>query len=97
MVILRSNLDKISPNFLLLFLNSLEFEVQVSNFMSGSAQPQLPIRVLNEIEIPLPPLAVQEQIVEKIEAERSLVESSKKLIDIYEQKTKDTIAKLWSE
>lgn len=97
MVVLRSNLDKIYPNFLLLFLNSLEFEAQVSNFMSGSAQPQLPIRVLNEIEIPLPPLTIQKQIVEKIEAERALVESTKKLIEIYEQKTKDTVAKLWSK
>lgn len=97
MVILRSNVDKISPNFLLLFLNSLEFEVQVLNFMSGSAQPQLPIRVLNEIEITLPPLEIQKQIVKKIEAERALVESTKKLIEIYEQKTKETIAKLWKE
>lgn len=97
MVILRSNLGKIFPKFLLLFLNSLEFEVQVSNFMSGSAQPQLPIRVLNEIEILLPPLETQKQIVEKIEAERTLVESAKKLIDIYESKTKATTAKLWEE
>ncbi len=97
MVILRGNIEKIYPNFLLLFLNSLEFEVQVSNFMSGSAQPQLPIRILNEIEIPLPSLEIQKQIVEKIEAERALVESSKKLIEIYEQKTKESISKLWSE
>ena len=40
---------------------------------------------------------VQKQIVEKIEAERALVESAKKLIDIYEQKVKDAIAKLWEE
>lgn len=29
--------------------------------------------------------------------ERTLVESAKKFIDIYEQKMKETIAKLWSE
>lgn len=52
--------------------------------------------VVNQ-EIPLPPLVTQKQIVEKIEAERVLVESAQKLIEIYEQKTKDTIAKLWSE
>lgn len=97
MVVLRSNSEKIYPNFLLLFLNSLEFEVQVSNFMSGSAQPQLPIRVLNEIEIPLPSLEIQKQIVEKIEAERALVESAKKLIEIYEQKIKDVVGRLWEE
>ncbi len=52
--------------------------------------------VINQ-EIPLPPLEIQKQIVEKIEAERALVESAKKLIDIYEEKTKETIAKLWEE
>lgn len=47
--------------------------------------------------VPIPPIAIQKQIVAKIEAERTLVESAKKLIEIYEQKTKATLAKLWSE
>jgi len=46
--------------------------------------------------IPLPPIVIQKQIVDKIEAERTLVESVKKLIEIYEQKTKEVIAKLWA-
>jgi restriction endonuclease S subunit len=97
MVLLRSNLEKLSPRFLLLFLNSLGFEAQVLNFMSGSAQPQLPIRVLSDIEFPLPSLEIQQQIVEKIETERALVDSTRKLIEIYEQKTKDVLSKLWAE
>lgn len=52
---------------------------------------------LAKIKIPLPPLAIQKQIVEKIEAERALVESAKKLIAIYDQKIKTTLAKLWEE
>jgi type I restriction enzyme M protein len=48
-------------------------------------------------EIPLPPIDVQKQIVERIEAERALVEGNKKLIEIYEQKTKDVLARLWEE
>jgi len=52
--------------------------------------------VINQ-EIPLPSLEIQKQIVEKIDAERALVESSKKLITIYEQKIKHRIAKVWGE
>ena len=52
--------------------------------------------VVNQ-EIALPPLEIQKQIVEKIESERILVESAQKLIDIYEQRTKDAITKLWKE
>jgi type I restriction enzyme M protein len=52
---------------------------------------------LDKFMIVLPTLKTQAQIVEKIEAERALVESAKKLLDIYDQKTKDAIAKLWEE
>ena len=42
-------------------------------------------------------LAKRMKIVEKIEAEHVLVEGNKKLVEIYEQKTKEVIAKIWSE
>ena len=51
----------------------------------------------SKLKIPLPPLETQQQIVSQIEAERALVESAKKLIEIYEQKIKEVIAKIWEE
>lgn len=95
MVLLRSNLTKVSPKFLLVFLNSMEFENQVSNFVSGSAQPQLPIRVLSEIKISLPPIEIQNLIVEQIEKERAAVESCKILIAMFEEKIKRKIGEVW--
>jgi len=35
--------------------------------------------------------------VNRIESEHILVEGNKKLIEIYEQKIKDALAKLWEE
>jgi restriction endonuclease S subunit len=52
---------------------------------------------LKAIEIPLPSIEVQKQIVERIESERVFIEGNKKLIEIYEQKTKEALAKLWEE
>lgn len=46
---------------------------------------------IGKIKIPLPPLEVQEKIV----AESALIESARKISEIYEQKIKDTISKLW--
>ena len=63
----------------------------------GGFDKNLNFKLLKNETPPLPPPAIQKQIVEKIEAERALVESSKRLIEIYEQKTKDATAKLWSE
>ena len=63
----------------------------------GGTIERLYNKLIEEKVISIPSLSIQKQIVEKIEAERALVESTKKLIDIYEQKTKTTIAKLWEE
>jgi len=65
--------------------------------MGKGAYPSINQNDVQNLEIPLPSLETQKKIVGKIEAERALVESAKKLIEIYEQKTKDTIAKLWEE
>jgi len=42
-------------------------------------------------------LSVQEQIVSQIEEEQKLVEANKKLIEIFENKTKAKIAGVWGE
>jgi len=94
MVILRSNRNKLFSDFLLKILNSELFKKQVDRFLSGSAQPQLPIRALSRIKIPLPPIKIQQQIVEKIEAERKIVDQNKKLIEIFEEKIKEVIEEI---
>jgi type I restriction enzyme M protein len=87
--------NKFVPEFLFQVLKDQK-EIMIS-FAGGGAQPNISQGVIRDLEIPLPSLSIQRQIVEKIEAERALVESAKKLIDIYEQKTKVVIAKLWEE
>lgn len=64
MVILRAKPDTILPRYLYFFLRSSLFKDQVNSLVSGSAQPQLPIRDLNFVEIPLPPYATQDRICE---------------------------------
>lgn len=95
MVILRNNIDKVLPSFLLLFLNSKIFEDQVANFMSGSAQPQLPIRVLNKIKLSLPSIPIQKQIVEEIESEKKTIDANRDLIKRFEKKIEEKIAEVW--
>ncbi|MDI9347507.1 MAG: N-6 DNA methylase [Methylacidiphilales bacterium] len=89
--------NKIEKDYLYYILSSDFVIEQFENAATGGVVRNLNSELVRKVEIPLPPLTIQKQIVEKIEAERTLVESSKKLIDIYEQKTKEAIAKLWSE
>jgi type I restriction enzyme M protein len=90
--------SNILNNYLFFALNQNEAKDKFYlNATGGIRQGNISNKQIELIEIPFPPLIIQKQIVEKIETERALVESAKKLIEIYEQKTKDVIAKLWSE
>ena len=97
MLIFRPEAGKLSASYLFHFFQSENFRAQMEAIISGSAQPQLPIRSLNEARVPLPPLAVQEQIVAEIEEEQKLIEANKRLIEIHEAKIKAKIAEVWGE
>jgi len=50
---------------------------------------------LKLIKIPIPPLPIQKEIVARIEEEQKLVDSNKKLIELFEKKVKDKISEIW--
>lgn len=83
------------PGYLLIILDSDLVSAMFDQQSAGSTQKFVSLGVLRGLVIPLPPLGIQKQIVEKIEEERKLVEGNKKLIEIYQSKIKDTISKVW--
>lgn len=95
MLIFRPEPNRLSGEFLFHFFQSENFRAQRDAIISGSAQPQLPIRSLNEARIPLPPLELQQQIVIEIEAEKALVDANRKLIDRFKKKIHSTIDRIW--
>ena len=64
MVIIRPNIKLIEAKFLLYFFRNFDF----TTIISGSAQPQLPIRDLKQIDIKLPPLPEQQAIASVLSA-----------------------------
>jgi len=52
---------------------------------------------LNQIQIPLPSIKDQRQIVAEIEKEQKIIEANKEMIKLFEQKIKDKISELWGE
>ncbi len=96
-IVLRPT-KKILSEIIYTFITTDEFGSDGKSKMTGTGGLQrVPVDFVKNWEIFLPPLEIQRQIVEKIEVERAIVESNKKLIEIYEQKIKDTVAKLWQE
>lgn len=77
MVIVRPDEKTVDSRFLLYFFRSLDYDI----FVSGSAQPQLPIRDLKKIKIHLPPLIEQKAI-------SSLLSSLDEKIDLLHRQNK---------
>lgn len=79
MVIFRAQDQELYPRYLYMFLRSSMFRAQVEALRTGSAQPQLPIRDINRVEIPIPPFKEQQAIAcilgaldDKIELNRKM-------------------------
>lgn len=94
-----SNIVWIENNEKLILNRYLNLLFQGINWttVKGGTIERLYNKLIEETIISIPPLEIQEKIIDKIEKEKELVESSKKLIEIYEQKTKEVISKLWEE
>ena len=89
--------SKIDRVFLKIILSSEYFYEHFANSSSGSTQKFISLGFVRKLEIPLPLLSEQQQIVTRIEQEQQLVNGTKQLISLYEQKIKEEINKLWQE
>jgi type I restriction enzyme M protein len=95
MLIFRPDTAKLMGSYLFHFFQSENFRTQWEAIVSGAAQPQLPIRSLNEAKLPLPPLATQQAIVAEIEAEQALVAANRELIERMEKKIQAILSRVW--
>ncbi|MDD2871742.1 MAG: N-6 DNA methylase [Candidatus Gracilibacteria bacterium] len=89
--------SKINIKFLSLILGSDKIKEYYKNLGGGGVQINIGKKDILSAKIPLPPLEIQEKIVAKTEEEQKLVDSSKKLIEIFEGKIKDRISEIWGE
>ncbi|MBT6940121.1 MAG: hypothetical protein HN994_06990 [Candidatus Marinimicrobia bacterium] len=89
--------SKVDNHFLKVMLDSRIFATQYAQFARGATQKFISLKFIRGLQIPLPPLSTQKEIVAQIEAEQEMVNGNKKLIGIYEQKIKDKIGEVWGE
>ena len=94
--IIRSK-DNFVPQFIMHYLMPENIQNQIESIKVGVAQFNLSLKQVSQILIPKVEKEIQKQIVSKIEEERRLVNANKKLIELFEQKIKDRIAKVWGE
>lgn len=87
---------RIIPEIVYYYLSEKKFLILGAKKMTGTAgQQRLPIDFVKHYKISLPPFEIQKQIVTQLEEERKLVEANKRLVEVFEQKIKDKIRKIW--
>ena len=77
LVIIRPNLEKVRPQYLMLALETLLIKEQLFKFNNGSSQPNLSAKSVKEYKLELPDLFIQDSIISKLEKVRNLIEDEK--------------------
>lgn len=85
LLILRPDQRIIFPKYFYYSFCDFEFQSQIRNFVSGSAQPQLPIHSLRNIVCRLPPFPTQRKIASILSAYDDLIENNTRRIAILEE------------
>jgi type I restriction enzyme M protein len=89
--------DKVVAAFYAAIFRSAAFNEKVMAHIKGAQLPRVGWSSFASIDIPLPPLATQQQIVAEIEAEQALVAANRELIARFEKKIQATLARVWGE
>jgi type I restriction enzyme M protein len=87
--------EEIEPKFFAYHFLSQQFNDEVMKGIKGAQLPRVGYEYFSTLVIPKPPTETQRQIVAQIDKEQALVNANKQLIEIFEQKIKDRIAKVW--
>ena len=94
-ITLQSKDGVILPIYLANVLMSTTIQAEIEKYSTGSTVKGILARYFREIEIPLPPLEIQREIVARIESERAIVHGNRELIRLYEEKVKKVIERVW--
>lgn len=81
---LRLKSMEVLRNYLFHILNSDQFETDCISNASGVAQANLSTQWLLNYKIPLPPLSVQQEIVEELNRYQKIIDGAKQVVDNYQ-------------
>ncbi len=85
MVIFRAIDNNISMPYLYHLLRNKEVRKEFLSYCTGSAQPQLPIKILKDIKVDVPSLKMQQRIASILSVYDDLIEINQKQIKLLEE------------
>lgn len=88
--------ENILSQWIYFFISKNSFLRLGKPYMTGTGGLQrLTKEFVSTFKIPLPPIETQKEILTQIEEEQKLVNSNKKLIELFEKKIQDKISEVW--
>jgi type I restriction enzyme M protein len=85
------------PAFYAHLFKSREFAERMKRVGRGASIRNLNQGLLGAIEVPLPPLDVQRQVVQDLEREQALVTATSRLVEHFEGKVQGVLTCMWGE
>jgi len=85
--------EMLLPEYLYLILKNSK--AGLVRFAGGGAQPNISQKIIRDFHIPIPPLAIQQTIVEEIKSEQAIVEASMELAIRFEKKVQAALSRIW--
>ena len=73
-----------------------DYQNEIAQYLTGSSRTRISRSNLGKVLIPLPDLAIQKDIVQRISQEKIQVDAAASLIETYQAKIASTINKLWA-
>jgi type I restriction enzyme M protein len=92
---IRPNRHRIENAYLWYILNIYRREGRYEQYMRQNVNGLFNKEELKIVQIPLPPLEIQQEIVKKIEAEQKAVNGCLELAVLYEEKIRGIVRKVW--
>lgn len=89
--------DEVNLSYVCYVLNSDIINNLLQTSATGGTQKFVSLKFVREMQIPIPSLEEQKQIVAELEAEQKLIDANKKLIETFQSKIKSKIAEVWGE
>ena len=97
LALIKPRRELVNSRYLECFLNSDTAYAQATSRSKSGTVTNLHLVDIKTIQVPLPTLTEQQQIVSEIEAEQALVNANRKLIERFEKKIRTAVGRVWGE
>ena len=79
--IVINNIEQLCPKFLSYCMQSEYIQAQIKTLTHAVGVPKLALERIRTIEIPLPPLEVQKEIVQELDGYQAVIDGAQKVVD----------------